>query len=124
MGLAKRYIAGDVELRLQALWQEEGTYHFDPDLEGAETGTGQSYYCPECGIKIENYSTYKPYSADIAHKAGCSWRYNLCATRKEAWELVQIDLMRSPRLETRLKMMDRYGALELLHDLWEEVGIE
>ena len=35
MGLDKRYRPNDVEPRLQALWQESGIYHFDPEAEGA-----------------------------------------------------------------------------------------
>ena len=34
MGLPKRYNPNVVELRLQALWQESGIYHFNPETEG------------------------------------------------------------------------------------------
>jgi valyl-tRNA synthetase len=34
MGLSKHYLSGEVEPRLQASWQTEGVYHYDPDGEG------------------------------------------------------------------------------------------
>ncbi|MDD5092782.1 MAG: hypothetical protein PHV74_00150 [Dehalococcoidia bacterium] len=73
--------------------------------------------CSECGVSA-------PYGQTLPHKPGCSYRYSTCPNRTEAWRLMNMDLMRDPRLSHRLSYLDRYGALETFKDRWVELGIE
>ena len=95
----------------------------DSDKKEEEKGEEEYETCEICGVEIDDDHR----AVNQPHKPGCKWRYEKIEAQSEAerrkmmFEQMREDFMRCPRIERQLRALDRYGALELLKDRWEEV---